>query len=129
MCEKGMTTNTSLNKKKQLLRLGGKNALQFEMRQPFLGNPFLANPALSQERKGIHVFRSLCHNVHSVLQTSHHFLASLLMEERNDWAHGLINGESLKNERTEHGQSTNANKNGISPSPYPRNRSSSPLRG
>ena len=88
-----------------------------------------ANPALSQERKGIHVFRSLCHNVHSVLQTSHHFLASLLMEERNDWAHGLINGESLKNERTEHGPSTNANRNGISPSPYPRNRSSSPLRG
>ena len=42
MCEKGVTTNTSLNKRKQLLRLGGKNALQFEMRQPFLGNPFFS---------------------------------------------------------------------------------------
>ena len=129
LCEKGVTTNTILDKGNQLLRLGGKNALQFEMRQPFLGNPFLANPALSQERKGIHVFRSLCSDIHSVLLAIRYFLAPLFPQECDDWAHGLINGESLKNERTEHGPSTNANRNGISPSPYPRNRSSSPLRG
>ena len=115
MCEKGVTTNTSLDKRNQLFSLGDKNALQFEMRQPFLGDRFLtqcstddiathssrgvaisrvidrphhgalqilgtnqrrphgnchrflANPALSQERKGIRVFRSLCRIVHSVL--------------------------------------------------------------
>ena len=36
-----MTTNISLNKRNQILRLGDKNALQFEVLQPILGNRFL----------------------------------------------------------------------------------------
>ena len=67
---------------------------------------FFTNPSLSQVRKGFHVIRALCSNIHSVLQATCHFLASLLLEEGDDSIHGFINSDSLKNEGNDHGQST-----------------------